>query len=355
MPTATGGWSYSAGSSASHRATARRAPGVIMSGNSSLLRSALAASIASAVLAFSPAGATTRIALEHAAGTPFALRTERIIDREALEALGVPRPSRLKYDASGNLYVLDAVSRRVVKLDPRGVPLLDLGGYGEDEASFAIPCDLAVDARQSLLVLDRGKGAVIAFDGSGRFLAARSMAADVATEAFVPSARLLVDPFGALWLLAPRSRDLWPLDERLARARSSRFLAPEESLGAVAAATFLPGGGAWIHDPDAGALRRFGASGRLLGTVSLRDSTGFAAPTELATDGGGYLYVPDVVGQRIVVYDTDGLLRFTRALGGSSAPWRPAALAISRLDRVAIADPDRGEIQIFAIERGNAP
>ena len=336
-----------------------------MSGSNPLLRSALAAWIAGAFLASSflapalldpaSAGAAPAITSEGPAGPPLALRTERILDRETLEALGVPRPSRLKFDASGNLYVLDAVSRRVVKLDSRGGALLDLGGYGEDEASFSIPCDLAVDARQTLLVLDRGKGAVIAFDGSGHFLGARSMAADVATEAFAPSARLVVDPFGALWLVAPRSRDLVPLDDRLARARRSRFLAPEESLGAVQSAAFLPGGGVWIHDPEAGALRRFGASGRLLGTVSLRDSTGFAVPSELATDGDGYLYVPDAEGQRILVYDPDGGLRLTRPLGGPRAPWRPAALAISRLDRIAIADPSRGEIQILAIQRGSAP
>lgn len=325
-----------------------------MSG-STFLRSTLAAFLASAVLALPSAWAAPSITPEEPPGPPVALRTERILDRETLEALGVPRPSRLRYDASGNLYVLDALSRRVVKLDPRGAPLLDLGGYGEDEASFSIPCDLVVDARQSLLVLDRGKSAVIAFDGSGRFLGSRSMAPDVATEAFAPSARLLVDLFGSLWLVAPRTRDLVPLDERLSRARRSRFLAPEESLRAIASAAFLPGGGVWIHDPEAGALRRFGASGGLLGTVSLRDSTGFAVPSELATDAGGCLYVPDVEGQRILVYDPEGALRITRALGGTNASWRPAALAVSRLDRVAIADPARGEIQILAIERGRAP
>jgi len=325
-----------------------------MSG-SKFVRSTLAASVASAILALPSAWATPSITQEEPAGPPVALRTERVLDREALEALGVPRPSRLKYDAAGNLYVLDAVSRRVVKLDPRGAPLLDLGGYGDDEASFSIPCDLVVDARQSLLVLDRGKSAVIAFDGNGHFLGSRSMAADVSTEAFAPSARLVVDLFGSLWLVAPRSRDLVPLDERLSRARRSRFLAPEESLRAIASAAFLPGGGVWIHDPEAGALRRFDASGGILGTVSLRDSTGFAVPSELATDASGCLYVPDFEGQRILVYDPDGALRITRALGGAREPWRPAAIAISRLDRVAIADPARGEIQILAIERGRAP
>lgn len=326
-----------------------------MSGFSPLLRSGLAVSFAASFLALSPAGATPPITREAPAGPPLALRTERILDREALEALGVPRPSRLKFDAAGNLYVLDAVSRRVVKLDPRGAALLDLGGYGDDEASFSVPSDLAFDARQSLLVLDRGKGAVIAFDGAGHFLGARSMGADVAAEALTPSARLLVDPFGTLWLVAARGRDLVPLDDHLERARRSRFLAPEESLASVASAAFLPDGGVWIHDPDSGALRRFGATGRLLGTVSLRDSTGLAAPSELASDGDGYLYVPDVEGQRILIYDPEGALRLSRSLGGPTAPWRPDAIAVSRLDRIAIADPARGEIQILAIERGRAP
>ena len=321
-----------------------------MSG-SKFLRGTLAASMAGAILALPSAWGAPSIAPEEPAGPPVALRTERILDRGTLEALGVPRPSRLKYDTSGNLYVLDALSRRVVKLDPRGAPLLDLGGYGEDEASFSIPCDLVVDARQSLLVLDRGKSAVIAFDGSGRFLGSRSMAPDVATEAFAPSARLVVDLFGSLWLVAPRSTILQTSPVH----SGSRFLAPEESLRAIASAAFLPGGGVWVHDPVAGALRRFGASGGLLGTVSLRDSTGYAVPSELATDAGGSLYVPDVEGQRILVYDPDGALRITRALGGPSASWHPAALAVSRLDRIAIADPARGEIQILAIERGRAP
>lgn len=326
-----------------------------MSGFSPLLRSGFAASLAASILASSSAIATPPISRELPAGPPLALRTERILDRETLEALGVPRPSRLRFDSAGNLYVLDALSRRIVKLDPRGAALLDLGGYGDDEASFSVPCDLAIDARQSLLVLDRGKGAVIAFDGNGRFLAARMVDAEVAAEAFTPSARLLVDPFGTLWLLSERTRDLVALDDRLARARQSRFLAPEESLGAVASAAFLPDGGVWIHDPAAGALRRFGASGRLLGTVSLRDSTGVASPSELATDSEGYLYVPDPVGQRLAVYDLGGALLISRALGGPTAPWRPAALAVSRLDRIAIADPARGEIQILTIERGRAP
>lgn len=326
-----------------------------MSGLKSQRSRALAVSALLAVLQTHSAGAATPIARETAPGRPIALRIERILDREKLESLGVPRPSRLAFDGGGNLYVLDPLSRRVVKLGGDGAPRVDLGGYGQDAASFSIPSDLQVDSRQSLLVLDRGRNAVIAFDGTGQYLAARAVAADVAADAFAPAARLLVDPFGALWLLAARERDLLALDERLERARRSRFLAPEESLGTLASAAFLPSGGVWIHDAGAGALRRFGASGQLIGSVSLADSTGAAAPSDLATDGAGYLYVADVAGQCVRVYDESGVLRLTRALGGPSAPWRPAALAVSKQDRIAIADPARGEIQILVIERERTP
>lgn len=301
------------------------------------------------------ARASTPISREATPALPRALKTERVYDRERLNALGVPRPSRLVFDGAGNLYVLDPQSRRVVKLDPSGAPSVELGGYGEDAGSFSLPSDLAIDSRQSLLVLDRGKGAVIAFDGAGHWLASRALGDDVAPEAFAPAARLLVDPFGSLWILAARERDLVPLDERLRRARQSRFLAPEDSLGTPSSALFLPGGGGWVYDQDAAALRRFDTGGRLVGAVSLSDSSVTTRAADLAADAAGYLYVADAEGQRILVCGPDGSILFARVLGGSKIPWRPAALAVDKHDRIAIADPDRGEIQILAIERGASP
>lgn len=325
-----------------------------MSGPNSNRSRTLAASVFAALLA-ATAGAAPPIAREAPPGPPRALRTERILDRERLESLGVPRPSRLVFDGAGNLYVLDSVSRHVAKLDPQGVPVFDFGGYGEDESSFSLPSDLAIDSRQSLLVLDRGRGAIVAFDGAGRYLASRAFAPDVAPEAFAPSARLLVDSFGTLWILAARERDLLPLDDRLERARRSRFLAPEESLGTPAAAAFTSSGGVWIYDAGAARLRRFGASGRLDGSVGLADSSGATVPRDMASDGAGFLYVADIENQRVLVYDQSGAIALSRTLGGPKSPWLPEALAVSKLDRIAIADPARGEIQILAIDRERAP
>src|SRR5204863_5116822 len=100
---------------------------------------------------------------------PRALRVEWVLDRDALEQAGIRRPSRLAYDQDGNLHVLDSETRRVTKLDPRGRVLYEVGGYGQDETSLTLPVDIAVDRDQSLLVLDRGRGALVAFDRAGPF------------------------------------------------------------------------------------------------------------------------------------------------------------------------------------------
>lgn len=325
-----------------------------MSGPSSFLRVSRSFLLSSALVA-APVQAAPTLSPTPRAGPPIALRTEIVLDRTTLEALRVPNPSQIAFDPAGNLYVLDASSRRVVKLDPRGTLLFDLGGYGTDEASFSLPSDLIVDRRETLLVLDRGKSAVIAFDPAGHFLGDRAVGDDVASEAFAPEARLLIDPFGALWLLAVRERDLIPLDDQLQRARTSRYLAPEESLGTAAAATFLPSGDVWAFDGRSIALRHFGSSGRLLRTVSLADSTGAARVSALASDPDGYVYAADPGEQRILVYDADGRLLLSRALGGNESRWKPASIAVGRSDRLAIADPERGEIQILSIERAASP
>ena len=300
-----------------------------------------------------PLLAAPDVGTESPPGPPLSLRTERVLDAPTLDQLGVPHPSRVVFDASHCLYVLDAGARRIVKLDPKGNLLWDLGGYGDDDQSFSLPSDLAIDRRQSLLVLDRGKNALVAFDPAGHFLGVRSFGASVASDAGDPGARLLVDPFGDLWLLGTRSRDLIPLDDRLERSRSSRFLAPEDEAGAPAAAVFLPSSGGWIFDAAARKLRRFGNNGQI--TPALPDSLAPQGAAALAIDGAGYLYVADTAAQRLLVLDPGGTLRFERALGGAGVPWHPGDIAVSRSDRVAVVDPGKGEIQILTVERGRAP
>jgi len=311
----------------------------------------LAVSLCGASPGSARAGLDPGLLREAPLGTPTGLRFERIIDRATLESWGVPRPSALAFDGEGALYVLDAASRRIVKLDAEGRLLHSVGGYGDDPASLALPEDLVVDRRESLLVLDRARGALVAFDRAGSFLASRPFEDDLGEEVRGPGARLLLDVFGRLWLLLPRERDLVPLDDRLRRSRTARFLTPEDALQEPGLASPLLGGDGWIYDRGARSLRRFRVSGAL-GAAPDTTSIDVAA---LATDRAGYLYAADPTEQRLVVYGPSGGRVLTRTLGGPTVPWIPTAVAWSRLDRVAVADRTRGEIQILAVDRGAAP
>src|SRR6267378_1652662 len=322
-------------------------------------RKTLAAIVATLACLTGPheiARATERTAADStSSGPPAALRTEWTFDREALDAVGIRRPTRLAYDSDGNLHVLDAETRRITKLDPRGRVLYEVGGYGSDETSLELPQDIVVDRDQSLLVLDRGRGAVVAFDRAGRFLGLKPFQAAALEESRGAGTRLVLDRFGKLWLLSARARDLMPLDDRLAPARTARYLVPEDSILVPLAAAAGVHGVVWIYDAARGALRRFDASGRFRFGMVLDPAPKSVSISDLAVDRAGTLYAADAAGQRILVIGADGSIVLTRVLGGDRVPWHPAALAIGPRGQIAVADPERAEIQVLAPQRGARP
>jgi streptogramin lyase len=105
----------------------------------------------------------------------------------------------------------------------------------------------------------------------------------------------------------------------------------------------------WIYDAGRRALLRFDPSGRL--TLTLRLDGG--APTsisDLAVDHAGYLFATDHTRQDVKAFGKDLVLTTIRVMGGDRIPWRPGALAIGPGRQIAIADPDRAEIQILIPE-----
>jgi len=294
-----------------------------------------------------------------AEGEPRALRAERLLDRAWLRERGVDAPARLAFDDAGGLYVLDGSARRVVRLplasagaDRYGEPAADR--YGEESAASWIPADLVLDLRGSLLVLDRASGAVAAYARRGEALGDRDVDPSLHDEARTAGARLLRDPYGELWLLAPRERDLVSLDARLRRRRVGRYLLPEDSIEIPVAAAFLPRGGGWIADAGRGVLRRFDATGRLSTVAHAPDSVAFA-PSDLASDATGAVYAADAAGGRVIVFGPGGRPLATHWFSGDGTPWRPAAIAWGTGDRIAVADPGRGEIWILAVVRDGSP
>ena len=79
-------------------------------------------------------------------------------------------PSALTTDEAGNLYVVDTLNGRVVKLSPEGAYVGEFGKLGDTAGSLARPKGVAVDGDGHVFVSDGLKAAVEVFAADGTYL-----------------------------------------------------------------------------------------------------------------------------------------------------------------------------------------
>jgi DNA-binding beta-propeller fold protein YncE len=105
------------------------------------------------------------------------------------------------WDAAGNAYISDGyVNSRVAKIDKDGNWLKSWGEPGDQPGQFNTPHSIAIDARDSIYVADRGNRRVQVFDTDGKFL--RQFTIDVPVD---PNARPAIGnkPTAATGTMAP--------------------------------------------------------------------------------------------------------------------------------------------------------
>ncbi len=83
---------------------------------------------------------------------------------------GFKSPDDLVFDTAGNMYIADAGNGRIVKLSPEGKFVAAWGKKGKGEGEFATAHGLAIDAKDRIYVADRGNKRVQIFDSNGKYL-----------------------------------------------------------------------------------------------------------------------------------------------------------------------------------------
>lgn len=213
------------------------------------------------------------------------------------------RPYGIAVDSRGRIYVADGAQREVFVLD-RAERRVEVRG-ASPRAPLALPIGVALDKNDRLFVSDSFLHSITCFDPQGRLLA------QFGAEKLVRAAGIAVD--------RPRHR-LYVAD-----AKADRIA---------------------VFDTNSFQFERYigGPS-----TPGLREPGRFAAPTNVAVDRQGNLYVSDTWNYRVQVFDVHG--RFVRTFGAHGIRpgdfVRPKGIAVDSEGHVYVADAEFNNFQIF--------
>lgn len=222
------------------------------------------------------------------------------------EEVRLSKPYGVAVDAAGRIYVADPAQRSILIFNREAHTFARWKGNGQ--FPLLLPMGLAFDGEGRLFVSDSFGAQVVVFDSTGKPVAG------FGKDTFKRPGGLAID------------------------VRRGRLYVADAKLNRI-----------FFFD-----LRTF----RLLKAIGGQSTSGnpepgrFSAPTNLALDSGGRLYVTDTFNCRIQVFDPEG--KFVRAIGTQGAQpgnfVRPKGIAIDSEDHLYVVDAGFSNFQILTPE-----
>jgi len=234
----------------------------------------------------------------------FDLQAEKFRIVETSGAIMLKRPSDIRVDDNGNLWVSDIPQSRVIVYNKDGKYLRAIGG----ESELKIPIRLTMDKeRGRLYVLDRDNHTVRVYDLSGNFLFGIGSPKKVGSdEGYF---------FGPQGIALDRDGNIYVADTFNFRVQS--------------------------FTPDGKFRFKFGKAGDAHGS--------FGRPVGVAVDSEGNIYVADILFNNVQVFDKGGKYIFTIGeLGWNAGQFSfPSGIYIDENDRIYVCDQMNHAIQVF--------
>lgn len=117
------------------------------------------------------------------------------------EKLNFRFPFQIALDAEHYLYVVDVINTRVQVLNPQGLFVAYIGGWGVDVGEFFRPKGIAVAPDGKIFVSDSYTGVIQIFDADGNFSSAVGQARQPAVQRFKTPVGLWVDARNRLYVV----------------------------------------------------------------------------------------------------------------------------------------------------------
>ncbi len=220
-------------------------------------------------------------------------------------------PVDIEADTEGNLYVIDAATKRLQVFDPEGNLLnaVDIRSNPQDRAESSEPWGLALGPSGEIVVADTFGWRVRVFDRDLRLLASFGQ----------PPSGAVPGPFD---LFGPRD------------------------------AVVMPDGTVWVTDTGHDRIEVFTLAGEFVRTIG-RSGSGpgeFDEPVGLAMDADGNVYVADMYNRRVQVLGPDGSYRAefpVEGWGGQDVTDKPYLRVLSD-GRIAVGVPSGNLVRLYA-------
>lgn len=215
------------------------------------------------------------------------------------------RPMGVAIASDGSIYAVDRVNNRVIKYDTEGKPVLQIGSTGSGDGQFNDPRGIDIAPDGTVWVADMGNDRIQAFSPTGTFL------------------------------------------------RKAKFTDPASEPYAIASG---PGGVLWVT--DIGLHRLVKVSENPITTLLITTGkepgiggkgTAVIAPTGVATDRFGNVWIADGGLGKVLELDSAGKPLFQFGTGGSGDGQIDGIVGIdvSPAGNIAITERNNGRVQIF--------
>lgn len=244
------------------------------------------------------------------------------------------QPEGMAIDARGTVYVSDRGNNRIQVFDLRGRYVRTIGGFGTTLGRFRSPGKLDFDTSGRLYVLDVGNNRVQVLDpASGKGLRAFGAKGSAPGQLNQPES-MCIDPHTNLVYVVDTGNfrvQAYDLAGRYRFGWGRPGVGPEEFLWPYGI-TCGTDGYIYMTDASQQRVKKFSAHGALVKEWGQFGALAgqFYKPKGIAQDSRGYLYVIDFGNHRGQIFTSDG--QFVRIFGeGELRPEGPAGLEPRRL------------------------
>jgi DNA-binding beta-propeller fold protein YncE len=203
---------------------------------------------------------------------------------------------------NGNLVVPDEGNNRVEVFNEKGEYLSQFGTSGSGNGQFSQPRGAGVDSKGNIWVIDTGHNRVEKFNEKGEYLSQFGSFGSGNGQFNTPK-NLTVDAKGNVWVADSGNKRIQKFNEK--GEYLLQFSAGTNPIGVAVDAA----GNVWTdNENETGAIEEHNEKGEFVQSFATRGTgTGqVREPKRLTVDANGYVWVPDALNNRVVVFNSKG-------------------------------------------------